>query len=271
MKDTLIVISGGGFCQIENALGCLKALEESGMVELHSAVNTVYSCASAGAICAGLMMKPMFPQAAIELIRTRPADSLITRKWFWFLRMWLKNGWIYDRTGLEKMLRSVYGDDEYCSCSTIVTKLNGMSRECMTGTYQSILASSSILGIFPPARIGNTLYIDGGYTDNVPLRDWQLPDYRHTYIILYPDDPDRARHQKTTVGKLLASFDTKLGQQVDEAEDNYGDEKHYPTVTVLRPPPTATSLLSWSDNYKLVDYAYSYATTVLQQKGLWKT
>ena len=270
MKDTLIVISGGGFSQLENALGCLKAIEDSGRVELHSKVNTDYQGTSAGAIAAGMLAAPMTADSAITMIRNTPVDALITKKWFWPARMWFGDKAVYDRSGLESFMKNIYKDSEYANVTVTVTRQTSLTPEYMSASYQSILAGSSIEGIFPATSIGRVKYIDGGYTDNVPLKDWQLPEYRHTYVILCPDDPNKPRHQNTLLGRLLSGLDAKISQEIDEAELTYSDRSHYPRVTLLRPFPTTTSLLSWSDDYKLIGYSYKYAVARLQKEGLWK-
>lgn len=265
MKKTLIVISGGGFSQLENAVGCLKALEDCG-IQIHGP-EVMYHGTSAGAIAAGLM-QVMTAAEAVKLIKATPSATLIAKKWFWPLRMWFGDCCAYSRTGLEAFLEKLFGTLHFDTVEAITTRLSDHKRIGWPGTKVTILASTSIQGIFPNTVIAGVRYIDGGYTDNVPLKDWQIAMYGHVYIILYPRDPDSNRHGKTAIGRVLAGLDTKLSQEVNEAELNYDDKPHYPTVTVLRPRPTTTSLLNWSAGNKLIAHAYKCAVDKLKQEGL---
>lgn len=270
MKKTLIVISGGGFSQLENAIGCLKAIAESERVNLNDPYEVTYHGTSAGAIASGMMASGRSPDTAIHMIKKLDEKDLIVRKWFWPIRMWFGDHAIYDRTGLEQFMKNLFGDNEYRNVYVTMTRLSSMTREMVYGRYLTILASTSIQGVFPATTINGIKYIDGGYCDNVPVKDWQLPAFNYVYIILYPDDPDKSRHECTAIGKLLSGLDTKISQEVNEAYETYSDRTHYPNVTVLRPPPIKTSLLSWSDDNKLIDYAYTYSVEKLKSDGVWK-
>ena len=270
MKDALVVISGGGFCQLETALGCLKAVEEVTHTDLHNSSSCSYQATSAGAIAAGMMMMPALADQAIMIVRAAGETDLIHRKFLWPLRMWFGDHAIYDRDGLERFMKELFRDDEYSNMAATVTKLKGLTPEYPTGRYRTILASTSIEQIFPAVTINGAKYIDGGYTDNVPIHDWQLSNYRHAFIILYPDDPFKIRHRLSWIGSLLEGFSAKMDQEVDEAERTYSDRQHYPNVTVLRPSPTVTSLLSFSEDFKLINHAYRYAVDKLHQEGTWQ-
>ena len=266
MKENLLIISGGGFSQLENAVGCLKALEDCG-IQIHGA-DVMYQATSAGAIAAGLM-QVMTAGEAVKLIKATPCESLISRKWFYPIRMWFGDCCAYDRAGLEAFMKELFGTLCFNNVEVITTRLSDYKRVARwPATYIGILASTSIQGIFPSTAISGVRYIDGGYTDNVPIKDWQIPFYKHVYIILDPQDPDSARHGKTAIGRVLTGLSTKISQEVNEAENTYDDRQYYPTVTVLRPRPATTSLLNWSAGNKLIAHAYRCTMDKLKQEGL---
>ncbi|MGH9100363.1 MAG: patatin-like phospholipase family protein, partial [Acidimicrobiales bacterium] len=49
---------------------------------------------------------------------------------------------------------------------------------------EAVLASSAIPAIFPPVRIGNELYMDGGVVDNVPVGRAIAAGAKHIYVLL---------------------------------------------------------------------------------------
>lgn len=262
MKD-LIVMSGGGFSQVESGLGCLKALAEKGL-RVNSQFSVDYRSTSAGAICSALMSAGLTPEAAIDLIRANPTGALISKRWFWPVRLLLGQS-IYARPGMEAMLKKYVPSDPLINVEVSVTRVADMKNLKLQASYSSVLASGSIEGIFDPVPVGGAACIDGGYTDNVPYEARMQSQYRHIFIILYPDDPVPDRHLTSMIGRLLTGFSVKLSQEVDEAERVYDNTDHYPNITVLRPTPVETSLLSWSEDYSLVTHAYEYARKRLER------
>ena len=263
MKD-LVVISGGGFSQLETGLGCLKALEESGLT-VNSRQLVDYRGTSAGAICSALMSAGMTPGETIDMVRANPVDKLIYRSWYWPLRMLLGSG-IYDRSGLESMLRLHIPKEPLINVEVCMTQVPDMKNVKVQASYDTVLASSSIDGVFAPVLINGIKYIDGGYTDNVPYEPYMSSQYRYVFIVLYPGDPVAERHLETLIGRLLDGFSSKLSQEVNEAELVYDQPDKYPNIVVLRPPPTTTSLLAWSPKYELLTYAYAYAKKKLKAR-----
>jgi len=264
-KRALIVQSGGGFSQAENSLGALRALAEIG-VPVNDANAVDYRCTSAGALTAGLMMGGLTPLKAIAVVRDNPTDTLVHRKFCWPIRMFFGDRCVYDRSGLEALMCKYIPLDDIPNLQVSVTRIRRMQNDIIPGNYRSILASSSIDRIFPRTRLDREWYMDGGYTDNVPLEPWRIEQYRSVFIVLYPEDPNDIRHQHTAIGKLLQGFNAKLSQEVGEAARIYNDPVHYPTVTVLRPSPYTCSLLSWSHDFRLLNHSYKNAIQVLKAR-----
>jgi predicted patatin/cPLA2 family phospholipase len=245
---TLIVISGGGFAQIESGLGVLKAMDELGLIS----EDTDYKGTSAGAIVACAACEDL-KAITDEMLDTKTSD-LITKRWFYPFKLMLGKS-IYDRSGMVKKLKKLFGDKLYENVTAIATRLPDMKRVEMPGTVQAMLASSAIDGIFPNVKIYDFKYIDGGYTDNVPIECNDLKIYSKIYIILCPQEENESRHYKTLIGRFLKGMSSKLSQELNEAERIYSKE---PNVEVLRPFVKECSLLSWSKDFKVFEQAYSY-------------
>lgn len=263
MKKNLIVISGGGFSQVESGIGTLKAMKEFG-IEVNDNSLTSYRGTSAGAILSTIMSRGVTPDEMISIIKKNPTETLIEKRNWWWIKMFAGKS-IYEREGFEDLLKHMLTRDAtFSNVEVKVTRVKTMKAVDFTGFFKSVLASSSIEGIFEPVTIGDEKYIDGGYTDNVPFESWMAKNFENIYIILYPRDPNEIRHKKTYIGRLLEGFSTKLSQEVNEAEEVYSKKQHYPNITVLRPNPIETSLLSWSKNFKLLEWAYENAKEKLK-------
>ena len=264
MKKLLIVISGGGFAQIETALGCLCALKNRGCDLASSDID--WRGTSAGGIVSTALALGNPIDHLINKVHHTKTKELIYKRWFWPVRL-AAGGCIYDREGLEKFVKSFVGDKTADNVRVMLTNLATMTKEEMPGNYLSCLATSGINRIFPHTAINNSEYIDGGYVDNVPLDPYMLNEYEKILIILPPRDADAARHKATLIGRILQEVHVKISQEVNEAEHTFRQKNFYPNVTLLRPPPAKTSLLSWSDGYALISHAYHYAWKQLAKEN----
>lgn len=255
MKKLLIVISGGGFAQIETALGCLCALKNRGYDLASPEID--WRGTSAGGIVSTVMALGTPVETAIMRVQQTSTEELISKRWLWLIRL-LFGGHIYDRSGLEKFIKSFVGDKTANNVQVMLTRQDTMAKEEMSGSYLTCLATSAIIHIFESVKINGHIYVDGGYVDNVPFEPYMLKLYEKILIILPPKDAESERHKSTVIGRLLQEVDTKISQEVNEAEHIFSQKNFYPNVTLLRPPPAKTSLLSWSDGYGLISHAYHY-------------
>lgn len=262
-KDLLIVMSGGGFPQIENCLGCLKAISEMYSIDLADS-RIQWRGTSAGGIVATLCSAGHDIDYLIRCVKLTKTDDLIQRRWWWPIRI-LNGGYMYNREGLESFLGSFLYNTKQ-TYKNVVVKLTEAKTDTsveMYGNYKTCLATSAIEGIFKLIKIGGIKYQDGGYTDNVPLDPIMISQYKKIIIILPPASP--SIKDPSSIDKLLLGFDAKISQEVNEAERIYSDSKLYPNITLIRPPAYKTDLLAWSDKFKLIDYAYNY--TINKIKG----
>lgn len=263
MKKLLIVLSGGGFTQIETALGCLCALKNRGYDLADPDID--WRGTSAGGIVSTVLALGTPVETAIMRVQQTPTEELITKRWFWPIRF-VNGGHIYDRSGLDKFVKS-FVDKTANNVRVMLTRQDTMAKEEMSGNYLSCLATSAIIHIFESVKINGHIYVDGGYVDNVPIEPCLLNAYKKILIILPPRDAEANRHKSTIIGRVLQEVDTKISQEVNEAELIFMHKENYPNVTLLRPPATKTSLLSWSDGYGLISHAYHYAWKQLAKEN----
>ncbi|HFC03483.1 MAG TPA: hypothetical protein ENJ74_01295 [Nitratifractor salsuginis] len=159
----------GGALRAAAQIGALRFLEEQG-VEI-----AAVSGSSAGAMIA-LLIAAGWESGRIEEFLT----SLRRRQIF---RLGRGPG-IFSLKGIEARLREALGPigDEglRIPCYSCVTELEtAQSRYLDSGDpIANVLASSSLTPLFHPRQIGDAWYIDGGFSDNLPVRpllDHELP------------------------------------------------------------------------------------------------
>jgi hypothetical protein len=260
--SALIVLAGGGLAQIESSTGCLMALHDLGL-PVRDAGKVHWRGTSAGAIVAAVVNAGWSPERIASYLVGRDTGDLVARRWWWPIRA-LCGGPIYQRDGAKNFLLETLWDDSILpNVTVIMTRLKGLARVEAPASFNTVMASSAIDGIFGPWPIGGELFLDGGYTDNVPLDPWHVGYYDRVFLILPPLDVDHARHARTYIGRLLDGFDLKLLQEVNEAERIYGDADRWPTVTVLRPPPIESSLLALSPDRRVLRHAYDWTLSRL--------
>jgi NTE family protein len=160
----------GGALRAAAQIGALRWLEEA-EVEI-----AALSGSSAGAVV-GLLWAAGWESGRIEAF----LRSLRRRDLF-------RPGWgepgLFTLDGVERRLRRELGALEYaelrCPCYTCVTELeSARSRYLNHGDpIANVLASCALTPIFSPRKIDGVRYIDGGFSDNLPvgpLRERGLP------------------------------------------------------------------------------------------------
>lgn len=155
-----LVLSGGGARGITH-LGVIKALDEMGV---HiTAVSGTSAGALLGALyCHGYPVDEIF--------------KIITTGYFKFIRpAWTLSGLLsLDALGTELTRYMPENSFESLRIKLVVAATN---LEAGAVTYfhsgpliPALLASSCVPAVFKPVTIGNTLYVDGGITDNLPAK-----------------------------------------------------------------------------------------------------
>lgn len=155
-----VTLSGGGMRGIAH-IGILKALEEFGFKP------DIISGTSMGAIVGAFYAYGYTPD---EIIQIATAGSYFNRKNFRLgTTGFFKHQMILDL--LEKHLPTNSFERLKIPLYVCATELTQGKTEyfCTGELHLPVVASASIPYIFPPVRIGNKIYTDGGVTNNLPI------------------------------------------------------------------------------------------------------
>jgi len=165
MKITLS-LSGGGLRGAAH-VGAIKFLEEQG-VEV-----TAVSGSSAGAIVGLFLAAGLKSDDMLEFLKGLEKKELFA---------WASGAiGIFKMERLENKLRETLGIDDYSELKiplhTCVTNIDtGESSYVNSGNVIAYtVASSTITPLFEAKKIGKNSYIDGGFSDNLPVKP--LKDY----------------------------------------------------------------------------------------------
>jgi predicted acylesterase/phospholipase RssA len=255
--DTMVVIAGGGFRQVECGLGAMKALYEAGVTP------TRYRGSSAGAIVSALMAANYSPHHIIDELKKRPTDTLISRNWgyLWWLKFVPP---VYDYTGLESFVSELLGERTFTNATVTMTNKEKRRTEYVAASADTAMASLSIPVVFPSRIIYGTEYVDGGVYDNIPTPHRSHAGlYKKIYIIVSNKDDNAGRHYSTRIGKCLKWMDESSEREYRQIMDDWSDLDN---VTIIRPTPYKSSLLGWSKDYGLVDHAYNETKKILESE-----
>lgn len=158
--NTGVVLSGGGARGYAH-LGVLEALIEAG-------INPdIIAGTSSGAIVGVLYADGYKPREILELTNSGGMS---------FIRPALPRESLMQINGLTRMLQThlrakTFSDLKIPLYVTATDLINAKPVYFSEGNLiEIILASSSIPVMFPPVRIGESMYVDGGIMDNFPVR-----------------------------------------------------------------------------------------------------
>lgn len=262
---TLLVISGGGCAHIENSLGCLKALIESG-IKFDVAHGT-----SAGALVSSLLMsKNQNVNSVIDMIKETDFSEWIKIKPWQAIKSILgKSNYFADDTGLkyalEEHITKEGCDSTYVSVSVMTDDGKFSHAKVLPGTCYAVLASMSFQGVFPPVRIDGVLHADGGVNDNIPLpRYMDIPKYKHIYMLVAPKAKLVPGCKKWTfLDKLLNIIDHTMNREAAQIEQLHFEEA--PNITIIKPDSYVESakFLGWSDNFEQIEASYEMTKAIL--------
>ena len=162
---TGLVLSGGGTRGFAH-LGALKALKE------HGIEPDIIAGVSAGSIVGALYADGESAEEALK--------ALTSKKLLGFLEFMIPRNGLVKMTGFEKTLRQTLKAKtfEELKIPLIIFATNISTAELTRfdsgELLPAIMASSSIPVVFPPVKIGDQYYLDGGIINNFPaeaLRD----------------------------------------------------------------------------------------------------
>jgi len=160
----------GGALRVSAQVGVLRFLEEQ-RVKIKAV-----SGSSAGAILAVLLANGLNSYEIEEFLLSTRRRDLFNFKF--------KNG-LFSLDRVEQRLRESFGKIEHSNlkipCFISVTRLSDAKSIYLNSgdAISNALASSSLTPIFTPREINGVSYIDGGFSDNLPvkpLKDYPYPN-----------------------------------------------------------------------------------------------
>ncbi len=157
---TGLVLSGGGTRGFAH-LGVLKALAENGIKP------DVISGVSAGSIVGALYADGNDAEEALK--------ALTSQNLLGFLNFMIPNGGLVKMTGFETVLKKTLKSRkiEELDIPLIIHAVNINTAEYTAfekgDLVEIIKASSSMPVVFPPVKIGNDYFLDGGIINNFPV------------------------------------------------------------------------------------------------------
>ncbi len=155
-----LVLSGGGTRGFAH-LGALKALEE------HGIKPDIISGVSAGSIVGALYADGKSAEGALK--------SLISKNLLGFLKPMIPRDGLLRLTGFEKTLRKTLQAKtfEELKIPLLIHAVNINTVEYTTfdsgDLVAAIKASASIPVVFPPVKVGQHQFLDGGILNNFPV------------------------------------------------------------------------------------------------------
>lgn len=257
------IFSGGGLRAAESETGMLMALAEAGFT-LRKGRG-----ASAGALVSGMYFSGFEPHGLKDLLRSTPSSDLISFSMM-SLVPFFKTPYLYNCDGLYEFIDK-HIDEASVAANIEVSatkldpknKLDIMQESVMfPGSCWSIKASEMFPEVLPPmADSAGGLYGDGGVFNNIPMiRFIDASQYDNIFVFICNNgDPIDITGPK--LKRAFAWLDRAMGREVFDVKYDWDG---IPNVCVLQPPEFDSGLLSWSKDYKLIDFAYDYAKEALK-------
>jgi NTE family protein len=161
MMKVGLVLSGGGARGISH-IGVIKALVESGVTFSH------ISATSAGAIIGALYSKGYTPNEILEIIMATKLYKSMRPAWSWTGLLSLE--------GLRTVLIEFLPENTFEALKVPLTVaatdiIKGRAEYFTEGELiPRMLASCCVPFVFNPMNLDGGLYVDGGLTDNLPVK-----------------------------------------------------------------------------------------------------
>jgi len=160
-----VVLGGGGALGFAH-IGALKALEEVGIK------STCISGASMGAVIGALYAYGYTPDEIIRLVEEHKAYKISKIMNF---RVFNSRG-VSNQKKLSGILNNILPVDNFDSLryffALSMTDIVNLQPEYVwsgANLRMQIMASAAIPAIYEPIYLNNTVYVDGGVTDNLPI------------------------------------------------------------------------------------------------------
>lgn len=127
----------------------------------------------------------------------------------------------------------------------------------------ALLASAAVPGLFPPVEVSGRLYIDGGVSANVPIR--QAIAFGAASVISIDATPAivATAPAQTLAGGLLQSMSLMLRNQRSHAVDEL--VHRYRIAELPSPTPADMGSFNFSHTAELIDASHGLTATTLDQ------
>lgn len=245
-----LTLSGGGMRGVAH-IGVLKALDEFGIKA------QIISGTSAGAII-GAFYSAGYPPDQMR-------DIVFNTTFFSRSSFRLGTTGIFNTSFLLRLFANSFSEDDFrvlklpmYVAATEIT--HGQIEYFSDGKlFQSLLASSSIPYIFPPVRIGDKVYMDGGILNNLPIEPiYNKCDFligSHVNSVVY-DNMQKISARKVfdrVIHLAIGSDVLKKGRACD--------------IFFNPPAMTQFSLFDKKGVPAMLDMVYEYSVKLLEEKG----
>jgi predicted acylesterase/phospholipase RssA len=157
-----LVLSGGGARGFAH-LGVIKALEEVDIIP------SIISGTSAGAIVAAFYAAGYNPEEIIEIA--------LQGNFFSFSNLLLNKSGLFNMQSFERIYKAHFKQNlieklPIPICITATDIIKGKPKYFTSGSIsKALLASSCLPMVFEPIKYNDTLYLDGGILNNLPVPD----------------------------------------------------------------------------------------------------
>lgn len=260
-RPLAFVLSGGGaFGSVQ--VGMLRALAERG-IEPDLIVGSSVGSLHGVMVASG---RPDAIDALRELWRTIDRRTIFGGP-FSVLRSLLTSRTLAGFERLEALIRanvpvSTFEELAVPFVAVATDALSGEPELLRTGPIvPAILASSAVPGVFPPVRIGDRHYVDGGVAANIPIRQ-AIACGAGSIVCLDATPPAFAsRVPPTLFGRLAHSAALMLRNQRAHSVDDLASRHRIAILPSPVPPDVGT--FNFARNRALVDDSYHHAAETI--------
>ena len=145
-------------------------------------------------------------------------------------RMLMKGDKVFENSGLKKIIESTIGpgrfEDAQIPLAMTATDLDSGAEMLFTSgpVLEPLLASTAMPGIFPPVKIGNRTYIDGGVANNVPIAPAATLGARTIYVMNSTSHSLQRRPLARPMDFLLHAFTLARAQRLSLELEYFSDK-----------------------------------------------
>lgn len=161
----------------------------------------------------------------------------------------------------DNLLVHDFGDLAIPFAAVATDATNGEPELLSTGRIKpALLASSSIPGVFPPVEVAGRIYIDGGISANVPIRQ-AIAFGARSVIALDASPLTPARPPRSLSGGLFHTVSLMVRNQRAHAVDELASR--YPILVMPSVTPHDIGTFNFNRTDELIEASYRAATAAL--------